>query len=120
MRSLVLTHGRRDSSVNRNRTCKNEAIALVADGLVDEVDAAQDIVGVIEAADEMRQPLSCVRCKVINVAEAIALKQRSYQVSVRDITLDKLNLDGDVSAESPRKIVKRDDLHSLRGQQGAG
>ena len=67
---------------------------------VDEVDAAQQIVGVIEVLDEMAQTLGRIRREVEHVIELLLGKQLWHQRLVRDRALDELRAVRKVVAEA--------------------
>ena len=71
-RHVLFGHGRRRPAVNRNRRREHERLHAAVDRRVQQVDAADDVVGVVEPLDEVTQPLGSVRREVIDVVEAAA------------------------------------------------
>ena len=100
MRGLVLAHGRRDRSVDSNRAGKHKALDLVPHGFVDQVDAAEDIIGVIETPNKMRQPLRRVGRQVIDVTKAVLIKESSQQRVIQDGPLKERYAGRDVAVEA--------------------
>src|SRR6266513_779217 len=111
-RGDVLTHGQLVGAVDGDRRGEGKAADLVVDAGVDQVDAAEQVVGVVEALDEVAEALRRVGGQVIDVVEAVAIEQPVEQLVVDDRTLDEAGAWIDVFLEAPREVVEHDDVEA--------
>ena len=79
---------------------------LVVNRGVDEVDAAEQVVGVIEVLDEMAQALGRIRGEVEDIIELMLGEQPVHQSRVGDRTLDELCAVRKVVAEAAAQVVE--------------
>jgi hypothetical protein len=83
---------------------------------VDEVDAADDVVRVVEALDEVAEPLGRVRGQVVDALEPVLAEQPLDEPDVRDGALDEGAARVDVLLEPAAQVVQHDDLVAGSGQ----
>src|SRR5207245_1075012 len=102
-----------------DRGGEGKAPHLVVDAGVDQVDAAEQVVGVVEALDEVAQPLRRVGGQVVDVVEAEVIKQPVDQLVVHDGALDEAGFGIDVFLEAARQVIEHDDIEAelLRSDQ---
>src|SRR5206468_6984359 len=102
MRSAVLAHGRGDVTVSRDRAGEDKAVHFVAHACIDQVDAAKDVVRIIELANEVRQTLGRVSSQVIHISEFVFFEETAYQRGVGNTALDKLDAGREVRRKTSR------------------
>jgi hypothetical protein len=78
----------------------------VPHGGVDEVDAAHQVVLVVEAADEMAEPLRRIGGEVIDVLEALLREEPVDQLFVSDGALDESGFGVHLVLEAATEIVQ--------------
>ena len=74
----------------------------MVDAGVDQVDAPDQVVGVVEALDEVAQPLGRIRGQVVDVVETEVIEQPVHQLVVDDRALDEASPWVDVFLEASR------------------
>ena len=84
-----LGHGRLRRPVHGDRAGEDEALdGLGADGSVDQVDRAENVVRVVEAANEVRQPFGRVGGQMEDVGEVVGAKQLVDELGISDRSVD--------------------------------
>ena len=96
---------------------EHEAANLVVDRGVDQVDAAEQVVLVVEPFDEVAQAFGGERREVEDVREAVLVEQTTHELDVQDRSLDERRARADVAAQAARQIVERDDLVAAREER---
>ena len=108
-RTHVLAHGRLQRTVDRNAAGEHKALHTVLHAGVDEVDAAYEVVLVVEAADEMAEAFSSIRSQVIHVGELVLGEELLDEFVVVDGALHeggaRIHLIGKAAAE----VIERND-----------
>src|SRR5438309_5717706 len=98
--------------VHGDRGSEHETLDTVLHGLVDEVDRSDQIVSVIEMADEVAQSFGSVRCKMIDVVEAAVIPETRDKAVVYNAPALKDYAIGNVVDKSARKIIDAQDLEA--------
>src|SRR6267378_3413691 len=91
--------------VHGDRGSEHETLHTVQHGLVDEVDRSDQIVSVVETADEVAQSFGCVRCQMIDVVEAAVIPETRDKAVVYNAPASKDYSIGNVVDESTRKVI---------------
>jgi hypothetical protein len=82
-------------------------------GGIDEVDAAKQIVRVIEMFDEMAQSFGRIGRQVKNMVKLMSGKNLFYECTVRNGSLDKFDTRGNVILKAAAQIVQPDNMMAL-------
>ena len=73
---------------------------------IDQVDAADEVVLVIEPSDEVTQPFCSVRRQVEDVFELVFLKKAVHQVHIVDASFHESGAGMHVVSETTREVVE--------------
>src|SRR5581483_9905753 len=97
--------------VHGDRAREDEALdRLGPDGGVDDVDRAEDVVRVVEAPDEMGEPLRRVRGEVEDVGEAVLPEQLVDELGIRGRAEDERRAGRHVLLVAAAEVVEHDDV----------
>jgi hypothetical protein len=105
-----LVHRQLAGAVHGDRRREHEALHLVPHRLVDQVDAPDQVVGVVEAADEVRQPLGGVGGEVVDVVELVLGEEAGEQRVVGDAPFHEQCPFRDLVTEAAAQVVEDHDL----------
>ena len=106
----VLPHRQLTGAVDGDRRREDEALHLGLHGLVDERHGPDDVVRVVEAADEVGQPLGRVRRKVVDVVEAPLGEELPHERGVGHGAFDEPASGRNVVLETAAQVVENRDF----------
>ncbi len=112
----VLAHWWLQRPIHRDGAGENEALHLVADRGVDQVDAPDEVVLVVEAPDKMAEALGGIGGQVVHVGEAVLREEPFHKGIVGDGAMDKDRLRVHLVLEAAAEVVQHH--HAMaHGQQ---
>lgn len=114
-----LGHRQLIAAIDRDGRREHEAFHIVVHGGVDEIDAAEQVVGVIETFDEMTQALGGVGRQMENMFEPVPGKQLLYQRRVCDRTFNEFHTVGNLITKTAAQIIQTHHLMPLPEQVDA-
>ena len=103
LRRHVFAHRHLARAVDRDGAGEDEALHLGGDRLVDQVHRADDVVGVVEAADEVAQAFGGVGGEVVDVLDAVLCEDPLEQRLVEDRSGVKRDAEGTLAAKPPER-----------------
>ena len=103
-------------AVHRDRRAEHERRHAGVDRGVQEVDASDDIVRVIEALDEMTETFGSVRGEVIDMLEMAVREHAVDEMMVGNGALDERGGRGNVLEKAAAEIVKNGDAVTAADQ----
>jgi hypothetical protein len=87
----VLGHRKLTRSVDRDGRCKHKTFHRMIDAIVNQIDASQEIILVIEPFDKVTQPFRGVRRKMIHKPDRMIGKKRIQKISIQNAGLNIQN-----------------------------
>ena len=106
-------------AVHGDRRGEHEALDVVVHAGVDQVDAADQVVLVVEAPDEVAEPLGGVGGQVVDALERGARRRAARPARwSRMLALDELSPGVNVLGEAAAEVVEHDDVRGPRGGSG--
>jgi len=116
-RNVVFGHRRRRAAVDGNRGGEHERLHPIVDGGVQQIDAAEDVVRVVEAFDERAQAFGSVGGEVIDVIEAALREQPVDERVVHHAAADEFSRTRDVLAEPAGQVIEDGDVVAPRDER---
>ena len=110
MRHGILDHRQLIASVDGDGRGEYEAFDIMVDRRIDEVNAPDQIVGVIKALDEMAQTFGGVRGEMEDIFKMMVGKKASDQFGIGNGTFHELDAARNVVAKTAAQIVQTDHL----------
>ena len=111
-RGQVLTHGQLVRPVDRDRRGERKTLDIVVDAGVDQVDAAHQVVGVVEPLDEVAQSFRRVGGQMVDVVEAVRIEQAGHEPVIDDRALYESGSWVDVFLKAARQVIEHDDVET--------
>ena len=116
-RRHVLAHRNLVRAVDGHRRGEDEAPHRPGvDRTVDERGRAEEVVGVVEAADERAEPLGGIRGEVVDVVELVLAEEARDEHGVGDRAVVEVDAVGDVVEVATGEVVEADDGVAHREQ----
>ena len=104
-------------AVDGDRGREDEALDVVVDAGVDQVDAADQVVLVVEAPDEVAESFGGIGGQVVDAADAVLAKEPLDQRRVEDAALDERHVRRDVLGEPAAEVVQHHDALAAPDQR---
>jgi len=109
-RCHVLGHRQLVRAVDGDRAREHEPLHIVGYRSIQDVDASDDVVRVVEAADEVREALGGVGREVIHVVVAAVGEKGIDEIDVGHRALAERRFVGNVVGKATGEVVDRDDF----------
>ena len=111
-RQCGFQHRNLTSAINGDRTGEDKMGHSMPDSRIDQIHAADEIIHIIEAADEMAQPLSRISGQMKYVAKGVFFKQPFDEFVVSDAAFHETDTPGsrDIFNKTTGEIIEDDDL----------
>jgi hypothetical protein len=106
-------------TINGDGRREHKALDAGVDGFIDEVDAADHIIHVVVALDEVAQPFGRVGCQMVHIVELLFLEQCCQRCMVEDGSLHKADALRHILCKTTAEVIQPYHIMAL-GHQTLG